>query len=70
MSQEPPKYVLDKTIFQSLKVEEAGNHTGYWKNKTLGERLDAAFFLIHQFYGTTPETPIDKSVFSKRKHHS
>ena len=53
-----------------MKVEEADNHVGYWKKKTLEERLDAVCFLIHQFYGTTPETPIDKSVFSKRKHHA
>lgn len=70
MSQESPKYKLDKTFFQSMKVEEADNHVGYWRNRTLEERLDAVFFLIHQFYGTTPQTPIDKSVFSKRKHHS
>ena len=70
MSQESPKYKLDKTIFQAMKVEEADNHVGYWRKKTLEERLDAACFLIHQFYGTTPQTPIDKSVFSKRKHHA
>lgn len=52
-----------------MKVQEADNHTSYWKNKTLKERLDAACYLIQQFYGTTTQTPIDKSVFSKRKHH-
>ena len=69
MGQEIRKYSLDKTVFQAMKVEEADNHTGYWKDKTLKERLDAAWFLIHQFYGTTPQTPIDKTVFAKRKHH-
>jgi len=68
MSKEIQKYSLDKTVFQAMKVEEAGNHAGYWKDKTLKERLNAACFLIHQFYGTTPQTPIDKTVFSKRKH--
>jgi hypothetical protein len=69
MSHESKKYSLDKTVFQAMKVEEADNHAGYWRKKTLGERLDASCFLIHQFYGTTPQTPIDMSVHSKRKHH-
>ena len=68
MSQETRNYSLDKTVFQAMKVEDADNHVAYWKKKTLKERLDAACYLIHQFYGTTPQTPIDKTVFAKRKH--
>jgi hypothetical protein len=70
MNQEIKKYSLDKTVFQAMKVEAADNHVAYWNTKSLKERLDAACYLIHQFYGTTPQTPIDKSVFSKRKHHA
>jgi hypothetical protein len=68
MNQETRKYSLDKTVFSAMKVEDADNDAGYWKKMTLNDRLDAACYLIHQFYGTTPQTPLDKSVFSKRKH--
>lgn len=61
-------YPLDKTTFQAMTLGEADNHYRYWKDKSLKERLDAACYLINQFYGTTPQTPIDKTVFTKRKH--
>lgn len=51
-----------------MTVKEAGDHYGYWKTKSYKERLEAACYLINQFYGTTPETPVDKTVFTKRKH--
>lgn len=61
-------YPLDKTAFQAMTLREADNHYDYWKDKSLKERLNAACYLINQFYGTTPQTPIDKTVFTKRKH--
>ena len=64
------KYRLDKTAFQAMTVQEADNHWVYWKNKSLKERLDAACYLINQFYGTTPQTPVDKTIFTKRKHQN
>lgn len=51
-----------------MKIEDAANHRRFWIDKSMKERLDAAFYLIQQFYGTTPLTKIDMSVFSKRKH--
>lgn len=68
MNDESKKYRLDKTAFQAMNVEEADNHYAHWKNKTLKERLDAACYLINSFYNITPQTPIDKTVFTKRKH--
>jgi hypothetical protein len=68
MKEEPEKYRLDKTVFQATTVEEADHHYGYWKNKSLKERLEAACYLINQYYGTTPQSPLDKTVFTKRKH--
>ena len=62
------KYQFDKTAFKATTFEEADNHYGYWKNKSYSERLDAAFYLIHQVYGTTSKTPLDKTVFSQRKN--
>jgi hypothetical protein len=65
---EEKKYRLDKTAFAAQTAEQADNHYAYWKNKTPHERLDAAFYLINRFYGITPKTKLDRSVFSKRKH--
>jgi hypothetical protein len=70
MDNAPKKYKLDKTAFQGMTVEEADHHYGYWKNKSLKERLDAACYLINQFYGTTPQTRLDKTVFTKRRHRN
>ncbi len=68
MNNDSPKYFLDKTVFMAMKVEETDHQSGYWKDKTWKERLDAAFYLINQLYRTNPQTPIDKMVFTKRKH--
>lgn len=66
--EEVKKYALDKTAFSKMSFEEANNHYGYWKNKSMKERINAAFYLIYQMYGVNKHTPIDKTVFSKRKH--
>ena len=62
------KYRLHKTAFAAQTATEADNHCAYWKDKTLHERPDAAFYLINQIYGNTSKTKIDRSVLSKRKH--
>jgi hypothetical protein len=70
MKGEFKKYKLDKTVFRASSVEEADEHYGFWKYKTPKERLEAACYLINQFYGTTAQTPVDKTVFTKRKHEN
>lgn len=60
--------LLDKTAFAAQSYEQADDHTSYWKTKTPGERLEAGFKLINQVYGTTNQTPLDRPVFSMRKH--
>jgi hypothetical protein len=65
---EEKKYRLDKTAFRAMAVQEADVHYGYWKNKSLTERLNAACYLTNQMYGITPKTPVDKTIFNKRKH--
>ena len=62
------KYNIDKTAFSGMKAEEADNHYAYWKNKSFRQRLEAGCYLINQMYGTTAQTPLDKGVFSKRRH--
>ncbi len=59
---------MDKNAFKVSTFEEADNHYGFWKNKSMKERLDAAFYLIQQAYGTTNSTHLDRMIFSKRKH--
>lgn len=70
MDDNPKKYSLDKTAFKASTIEEAGLHYSHWKNKSMKERLYAACYLINQFYGTTPQTPLDKTVFAKRRHQN
>jgi len=70
MDDQSKKYRIDKTVFRGSKVEEADHHYSYWKNKSLKERLEAACYLINQFYSTTPQTAIDKTIFTKRKHQN
>ena len=62
------KFRLDKTAFKATNAEEADNHVADLQNKIYKERLEAAWALIHQAYGTTAETKLDRTVFSKRKH--
>lgn len=62
------KYRLDKPAFQAMSVEEADSHYAEWKNKSYKERLEAGCYLVQQFHGITPQTPVDKTVFTKRKH--
>lgn len=66
--QKKDPYKFDKTAFRAMTFEEADDHYSYWKDKSLSERLDAAFYLINTFYGVDKHTPLDKTVFSKRKH--
>ena len=68
MSETAKKYPLDKTAFRGMTVQEADDHRSYWKNKSMKERLNAACYLVNQFYGTTPQTLLNKTVFTKRKH--
>jgi hypothetical protein len=68
MGGENKKYRLDKTAFQAMSVEEADAHYSTWKHKSHKERLEAACYLIEQFYGVTTKTPVDKTIFTKRKH--
>jgi len=61
------KFRLDKTAFKASTAKEADNHVAYWRTKSGRERLEAGFYLINQFYGTTNATPLDRTVFTKRK---
>ncbi|MCD6013035.1 MAG: hypothetical protein K0Q79_2897 [Flavipsychrobacter sp.] len=64
-----PKFRLDRAAFKATAAKEADDHVTEWKNKTYIERLEAAWFLINQIYGTTSKTKLDRTVFSIRKRN-
>jgi hypothetical protein len=66
MSDDKNPYKFDRTAFKAMTFEEADNH--YWKDQTLKERWNAGCYLWMQMYGCDKHTPIDKTVFNKRKH--
>ena len=65
----PKKYKLDRTYFKASTFQEADNNYFYWQDKTLRERLEAAYYLITSAYNFSPETPpsIDRTYFATRK---
>lgn len=65
------KFRMDGTAYKATTAAEADDHVTYWTDRSLRERLEAACYLINQAYGTTPQTKLDRAVFSKRKfNHS
>ena len=63
------QYKLDRSAFSASTFEEANNNYSYWQNKTLKERLEAAYYLITTAYNYSPQTPpeLDRSYFTMRK---
>lgn len=59
---------MDRNVFAQQTFAEADDHTTYWKDKSPGERLRAAFELTNRVYGTTNEKRLDRTVFSMNKH--
>ena len=61
-------YEIDRKKVVAQIFDQANDHVTYWADKTPEERLNAACFIINQIYGVTPQTKVDRSVVSKRKH--
>jgi len=61
---------LDKTAFKAQTFGEADDHRAYWLQKSVKERLQAAWYLIAGAWGFDPgDTPrMDKNAFGMRKH--
>ena len=62
------EYKLEREILQSTTFEQADDHVTYWNDKTEAERLNAACFIIHQIFNTTPFDKVDLKITDKRKH--
>ena len=61
-------FKMDRSFVSKLTFEEADDHVTFYKNKTPLERLNAACFIINNVFQVTPETKIDKTKVTKRKH--
>ncbi|HRH60609.1 MAG TPA: hypothetical protein PL045_08570 [Chitinophagaceae bacterium] len=68
MSNTKNSFAFDRTAFQAVTFEEANDHYGYWKNKSMKERLEAGAYLSMQMFSCSINTPMNKTVFDKRKH--
>jgi hypothetical protein len=60
---------LDRTAFNIKSHQEAANQRAYWMQKTPGERLAAAWYLICAAYNLDIQNPpqIDRSAFVIKK---
>ena len=71
MSDESPKYRLDKTAFRGMTVEEADNYMRDYRNYNWKERLRISFYLTSLAYGFDVNTPprMEKNIFSPSKNN-
>ncbi len=62
-------YKLDRTAFKIQSPEDAACNYSYWKDKSVEERLRAAWYLIMYAYRCDPENPprLDRTAFQIRE---
>ena len=66
---ENKQYRLDRTKFKIQTFQEADMQYDFWKEKSVKERLEAAYYLISAAFNFDINNPprMDKSTFSSRK---
>ena len=66
----PQKYRMDKTAFKLQTVEEADDAMRNYRNHSIKERLELAYYLTSIAYQFDMEHPprMDKTIFSMKKH--
>ena len=59
---------LDKSYYMKQSFKEADSNVKYWRNRSMDERLQAAYHLSLRAYGYDPKHPpkMDKTFFTKR----
>ncbi len=62
------EFKMDRTLVYSQTFEEANDHTTFYDNKSIQERINAACFIIYNIYGTNQYTKVDRTIITKRKH--
>jgi hypothetical protein len=62
-------YRMDKNYFKKQTLQEADHNENYWKDKSVEERLSAAWYLICHAYNISYTDPprMDKNYFKIRK---
>lgn len=60
-------YRLDKNVSKITTLNEASSNYGYWKNKSITERLAAGIYLIKTAYRLTEFPKMDKTIHSIRR---
>ena len=59
---------MDRTVVSKATFEEADDHVTFYKDKTPLERLNHACFIINSIFNSSPNTKVDKTIISSRKH--
>ncbi len=67
-----PTYKLDRTAFKAQTLEEASNHTTYYKNLSWKERLNVSAYLNSIAFNYPLDTPprIDKTKFGVKSRNT
>jgi hypothetical protein len=65
-------FKIDKSYGKAGKFEDFDYNRTYWLNKSIAERLQAAWFLICQAYKIDESKPefLDKNQHQVKKHSS
>ena len=63
------QYRMDKTYFKKQTVHEADHNEDYWNERSIEERLAAAWYLTCQAFNISADNPprMKKNLFKKRK---
>ena len=64
------QFKMDRTLVYSQTFKEANNHTTFYDNKSIQERVNAACFIIYNIYGTNQHTKVDRTIITTRKHEN
>ena len=69
MSNDENPYKFDRTVFHGMTVEEADNYQRDYRNYSVIQRLEIAFYLTGIAYNFDISNPpkMDKTIFSKEK---
>ena len=59
---------MDRSIVSKSTFDQATDHVTFHKDKTPLERLNAACFIINNIFQISPQTKVNRTTTSKRKH--
>jgi hypothetical protein len=59
---------MDRSVVSKSSFKEADDHVSYNKDKSPLERLNNACDIINSIFNSSPNSKVDRTVFSSRKH--